>query len=113
MNDYQKLAMRTHNEDFTSLLVGNTNAKALIYALGLVGEAGEVAELFKKAAGHGHPLVKQAIEKELGDVLWYVAGLCHLTGLDFDEVCRANIRKLNARYPDGFSASASMNRTDE
>lgn len=40
---------------------------------GLVGETGEVAELFKKHLGHGHPLSLPSLRKEIGDVLWYVA----------------------------------------
>jgi NTP pyrophosphatase (non-canonical NTP hydrolase) len=42
-------------------------------ALGLVGEAGEVADYLKKVAYHGHVLDKDKLCKELGDALWYVA----------------------------------------
>jgi NTP pyrophosphatase (non-canonical NTP hydrolase) len=45
-------------------------------ALGLTGEAGEVADLIKKAVFHRHPFDREALIKELGDVLWYVAALC-------------------------------------
>ena len=52
-----------------------------ILQLGLVGEAGEVADLIKKIEGHGHPPDPEKLIKELGDVLWYVAVLHHALDL--------------------------------
>lgn len=46
-----------------------------VWALGLVGEAGEVADLVKKFIGHDHPLDRSKMVKELGDVCWYVTAL--------------------------------------
>ena len=45
------------------------------WALGLVGEAGEVADLVKKHIGHDHPLDRSKAVKELGDVCWCVTAL--------------------------------------
>ena len=42
-------------------------------ALGLTGEAGEVADEVKKCMYQGHPWQPSKIIEELGDVLWYVA----------------------------------------
>lgn len=71
-------------------------------ALGIVGEAGEVADLLKKHLYHGVDLDRAKLCKELGDVLWYLAALARHAGLSLNEVAQANISKLRARYPDGF-----------
>lgn len=79
---------------------------------GLTGEAGEVADLIKKHFGHGHELDLTKVKKELGDVLWYLSQLAEQFGLSMDDVGEANIAKLKARYPDGFSEEASKNRKE-
>lgn len=81
-----------------------------VLALGVAGEAGEVADLVKKVVGHSHPLDQDKITKELGDVLWYVATLAHAIGVSLSRVAEVNVEKLKARYPDGFSAERSINR---
>lgn len=108
LNEYQLAAMRTCIHIF-----GEADHKALGWnALGLAGEAGEVADEIKKVIGHGHALNKDKLKKELGDVLWYVAALCNDLGLSMGDVAQANINKLAARYPDGFKQSDSINRKD-
>jgi NTP pyrophosphatase (non-canonical NTP hydrolase) len=84
-----------------------------VFGLGLTGEAGEVADLIKKHIGHGHPMAVAAITKELGDVIWYWMALCQLLKIDPEEVLQANVKKLRARYPDGFSVERSKNREQE
>lgn len=79
---------------------------------GLTGEAGEVADLIKKHFGHGHELDLIKVNKELGDVLWYLSQLAEQFGLSLDDVAQANIDKLKKRYPDGFSEEASKNRRE-
>ena len=80
------------------------------YALGLAGEAGEVVDMVKKHLYHGHALDRQQVAEELGDLLWYVAGLCDVLSLNLDTVMAANLSKLRRRYPDGFSREASQAR---
>jgi NTP pyrophosphatase (non-canonical NTP hydrolase) len=82
-----------------------------VMALGLTGEAGEVADLIKKHIGHGHPLDSVKLVKELGDVLWYLAAICDALNTSLDHVAVTNIEKLKARYPDGFTHAASNNRS--
>lgn len=78
----------------------------IIYpTLGLTGEAGEVAEKVKKMirddAGVLHPERRDAIAKELGDVLWYVAQVATEAGLDLDAIAAANLEKLLSRRDRG------------
>lgn len=81
-------------------------------ALGLVGEAGECSEAIKKHLFHDHPLDREALARELGDVLWYVAMLAASCGLSLDAIAAGNLAKLQARYPHGFSVHASRTRTE-
>ena len=85
-------------------------ARVAIAAMGLTGESGELVDYLKKWVGHGHPLDTDNVEKELGDVLWYIAELCNALGLDMGKSAQKNVEKLKARYPDGFSQAASINR---
>lgn len=80
--------------------------------LGLAGEVGEVVDIVKKHVYHGHDLDTTGLLLELGDVLYYLCWLCLEVGLDFSEICYANMEKLNARYPDGFSAERSQHREE-
>lgn len=68
-------------------------------ALGLAGEAGEVAELVKKSQYKGaKPLSKSAVLLELGDVLWYLTSIADMNGFTIEEVMEANIAKLQVRH---------------
>jgi NTP pyrophosphatase (non-canonical NTP hydrolase) len=69
-----------------------------IPALGLVGEAGEVSEHFKKHIRDGHPIQRNfALAEELGDVLHYWCRLTALAGYSPSEIMQINEDKLEAR----------------
>jgi NTP pyrophosphatase (non-canonical NTP hydrolase) len=103
-NNYQKLAMRTADPQ------QSRERRLLNAALGLCGEAGEFADAIKKHEFHAHALDLPELEKELGDVLWYVAQACEALGLELSTVMETNIEKLRKRYPEGFSSERSINR---
>jgi NTP pyrophosphatase (non-canonical NTP hydrolase) len=86
------------------------SAGVAVLALGLAGETGEVVEHVKKYLGHGHALDLALVQKELGDVLWYVSALASYLDLDLNTIGEQNIQKLRERYPEGFSHEASRNR---
>jgi NTP pyrophosphatase (non-canonical NTP hydrolase) len=83
-----------------------------IGGLGVAGEAGEVADSIKKIVYHRHPLDTTKVAEELGDALWYIAFLCNTLGLSLGDVMQANVTKLRARYPDGWSSERSLNRAE-
>ena len=91
-NEYQEVARET---------AIYPSKQGLIYtALGLTGEAGEVAEKVKKMIRDDielDPEYRGKIARELGDVLWYVANLAHEIGVSLDTVAKANLFKLSSR----------------
>lgn len=96
--DYQRRSRRT--------AVYPDAGKNFVYpTLGLVGEAGEVAEKVKKVlrdkAGTVDAETKDAIVKELGDVLWYVAQLATELGLSLNDIAAGNLEKLLSRMDRG------------
>lgn len=106
LDEYQKAAGRTEAAiPQRELMIKN--------AIGLCGEAGETVELIKKHLFHGHPLDKEKLKKEIGDVLWYVAQLAAAAEISLEDVGQANVAKLKARYPEGFTPEASLNRPPE
>ena len=82
----------------------------LVY--GANGEVGELTDMLKKWRFHGHVLDTDELVFELGDILWYLSGLCVHFGLEFEDVAQTNLDKLQGRYPEGFSEEASRNRKD-
>jgi len=95
---------------------------AVIYpALGLAGEAGEIAEKIKKSLrgdiGEGEKQVKlngiydtAALLKELGDPLWYITSLADDLGFTLQDVVDANVEKLNSRKERGVLKGSGDNR---
>lgn len=96
-DDYQREAKRTSAAPWPE------RERLLVQTLGLCGEAGEVADLVKKDAWHGKPLTSVALADELGDVLWYLADIATARGLSLSAIAEGNIRKLQQRYPGGFT----------
>lgn len=97
-NEYQNISKET-------AIYPKDKELALAYvALGLNGEAGEVAEIIKKLIRdcenlneHDMLIAKDKICKEVGDVLWYLSAICCEFDLTFNEVAQTNINKLQSR----------------
>ena len=104
INEYQKLAMRTSNKSLSTV------DHIINGALGLAGEAGEVADLVKKWTMQGHIIDANHLMKELGDVCWYIAETATAIGCSMEEIMQMNIDKLRERYPNGFDPEKSQNR---
>ena len=71
-------------------------------ALGLSGEAGEVADIIKKEFYHFDPCGMDVLKEELGDVLFYLTYLAYAHGITIEEVMTYNVAKRLKRYPNGF-----------
>jgi len=104
----------TYEQHAASTAIYPNRGSNLPYAvLGLAGETGEVAEKVKKLLRGDRVMdddYRQLIKKELGDVLWYIAAVCHETGLSMDEVAEANVRKLASRKERGLLHGEGDNR---
>jgi len=68
-------------------------------ALGLTGEAGEVADLIKKSQYENGHLSVMRLADELGDVLWYLTFIAGSYGFSVEEIAELNYRKLSGRHP--------------
>src|SRR5437867_3395781 len=104
-DDYQKKALATAIDNDVELMHR---------ALGLAGEAGEVAsKLTKWLRDHKHDeskLDKEALAKELGDVLWFTATLADYLGFSLNKIAEDNIKKLSDRQKRGVISGSGDSR---
>ena len=107
INEYQKLAMTTLNPALSKkdVLINGV--------MGLCGESGEAIDIVKKHLAQGHPLDREKLVKELGDIAWYLAETATALDVTLEEVLEGNIEKLRRRYPEGFDVNHSLHRDTE
>jgi NTP pyrophosphatase (non-canonical NTP hydrolase) len=107
LNEYQEAALNT-------AVYPNQGANFAYPALGLAGEAGEVADKLKKVIrDNGGVLtdpVRDAVAKELGDVLWYVSVLAQEMDYSLEEIAQTNLDKLASRQQRGVLSGSGDNR---
>jgi NTP pyrophosphatase (non-canonical NTP hydrolase) len=72
------------------------DAQLAALALGMLADAGEVADLVKKHLA-GAPLDRAHLAHELGDVLFWWSRLCAATGIPASELLARNRRHREAR----------------
>lgn len=125
MNEYQQAALST--------AIYNRKWAILYPALKMSGEVGEINEKIGKMIRDkdidpadlsqfyisGAPIeadsewlssFREDIKKELGDVLWYIAGLAANFGLTLEDVAQTNIDKLRSRKERGVIKGSGDNR---
>jgi NTP pyrophosphatase (non-canonical NTP hydrolase) len=78
--------------------------------LGLVGEAGEVAEKIKKLFRDKGKFSDEDVLKELGDVLFYVVALSNIFGGNLKKTMEMNMAKLDDREQRGKLKGSGDNR---
>ena len=114
VNEYQEAALATavYPEQF----------RVIYPALGMNGEAGEVADKVKKVIrdtvlsidANGAIVLSHdnriELAKEIGDVLWYCATLANDLGMKLDDVAQMNINKLKSRQERGKLSGSGDNR---
>jgi NTP pyrophosphatase (non-canonical NTP hydrolase) len=106
-NDYQTGALQT-------AIYPNRGANFVYPALGLVGEAGEVADKLKKVIRDNEGIltdpVRESVAKELSDVCWYVAVLAYELDYNLEEIMQMNLDKLASRQQRGVLSGSGDNR---
>ena len=125
INDYAKFVDTTTSResknfmafiDSTSKLDVQDNMnlpRVMTSAIGMLAESGEFTEVLKKMIFQGKEFNEENrfhMKRELGDILWYWIQGCIALGYTPDEVMDENIKKLEARYPDGFEVARSEKR---
>ena len=92
----------------------NLGSNYIYPTLGLVGEAGEVAEKVKKVIrdkkGVFDDESKKGLKKELGDVLWYISNLCTEFNFSLDDIALQNLEKLKLRAAKGKISGSGDDR---
>jgi NTP pyrophosphatase (non-canonical NTP hydrolase) len=109
MNEYQ--ARTAETAIYPHQGCGTTHA--INYCiLGLVGEAGEIPNKWKKYFRDGTSIepVKKAIADELGDTLWYLSQLCSELGWSLEELAQSNLDKLSSRKERGVLSGSGDER---
>tara|TARA_R110000772_G_scaffold44051_5_gene101427 strand:+ start:730 stop:1056 length:327 start_codon:yes stop_codon:yes gene_type:complete len=106
LNAYQRIAAST--------AVYPNQYKILYPALGLAGEAGEVANKVKKLIRDGFDNApkdwKEQITSEIGDVLWYCAALATDLNVNLAQIASDNEAKLTRRREQGKLTGSGDNR---
>ena len=126
LDHYQRIATKV------AIYPGHSTPLGLMYvALKMNGEAGEFAEHVGKAFRDDglidvnvrefddrmfidlHDLTlarKDALIKEVGDVLWYLSAACNELGITLSQAATANLAKLNDRAKRGKLSGSGDNR---
>lgn len=113
-DEYQRLAARTEcNQARAAERFGDYDGKypslpmmatRLNHAvIGMAGEVGELAASVEHVLYYGQDMDLANVAEELGDLLWYLAGALNAVDLTFSQVMKANIAKLQKRYPEKYS----------
>lgn len=97
--------MPTHIEDLVHM------------SMGISGEAGELLDAVKKSYIYGKELDIENVIEELGDLLFYIQGMLNFLGVvdirDLEDITLLNMRKLEKRYPQGYTDQAAIARADK
>jgi len=104
IKEYQEKSTRT-------LSALNTKLHDNIHmTLGLVTEAAEIADVYKKNLAYGKEVDETNVKEELGDMMFYIVNMCNINNWDLRDILQTNINKLQVRYPDSFSNDKALNR---
>ena len=82
-------------------------------ALGVCGEAGELADAIKKCWAYGKELDKKNVIEELGDLRFYMQLIMNKLEISDSDILQANCDKLSIRYREGYTDQAAIDRADK
>ncbi|MBI2550735.1 nucleoside triphosphate pyrophosphohydrolase family protein [Candidatus Uhrbacteria bacterium] len=107
LDEYQQQSRKT-------ALYPQVGSNVTYPTLGLAGETGEVAEQIKKMlrddGGVMTPQRREAVKKELGDVMWYIAQISSELGFSLEDVAWTNLQKLFSRLERGVLGGSGNDR---
>lgn len=104
LNEYVKwtentcATLDTHKEDIIHMIFG------------MQTEIGELTDIFKKSLAYGKEIDWVNTGEEIGDIMFYIASFCRITGIDLEQVLETNVAKLESRYPEKFTEYNALNR---
>ena len=112
ISDYSSQAISTDLYDKEGQAIDSHAMLEKVF--GLVGEAGEVAEKFKKILRDKDGIAtdedRKELMKELGDVLWYINSVGIYLGFSLEEIAQANLDKVLSRQKRGLTKGSGDNR---
>jgi NTP pyrophosphatase (non-canonical NTP hydrolase) len=111
LEEYQKQAM-------TTCMASSENFSYMF--LNLVGEVGEFASKVAKAIRKNQVSVvyneivgttdDEELQKEAGDILWQLSGLCSVMGWKLEDIAQQNLDKLASRQQRNVIDGSGDNR---
>lgn len=110
MEYYDPATPPSYSQWVEGKIITEGNDRLIENTLGLVGEAGEVAEKIKKMIRDNKKVTNGEIALEIGDVLFYAAALGNYLGYTFDEIIEMNVNKLDSREKRGVLQGDGDNR---
>ena len=100
-------------DDLMCHSVQDVDGQMLHAVLGVVTEAGELADAVKRSVGYSQPLNMENIKEECGDAIFYITRILSLMGLTLSDAMDDNMYKLNKRYPNGYTDADALSRKDK
>lgn len=88
LQEYQRLTIRTEPLSHNDYLIAE-------FALGLICETGEVADILKKLFFHKHPINIQHIVEELGDTMWYLSAIANHKDIDLSTLANEAVNNFD------------------
>lgn len=111
-NEYQRVSQETMIYPHA---LENDVAGLMYTALGLTGEAGELANKIKKLYRDGfdvadYQAIREDLTREIGDTLWYLAAMASELNADLGKAAQYNVVKLQDRARRGVLGGSGDNR---
>ena len=103
-------SLDTYQEYAASTAIYPNSANVMYPILGLLGEAGELSNKYKKVIRDGNLIDREAYAKELGDVLWYLSQTANDLGISLGYIATQNLLKLKDRADRGVLGGSGDSR---
>ena len=103
-------------DEFVKLLFKVDTFKQMVNhaALGVCGEAGELADCLKKHVHYGKKIDFQNLVEELGDLRFYIQSIQNIFNIPERAILQYNANKLSKRYAElAYSDEAAIARADK